>query len=240
MLAYLNAKAKILEYIKEHNLQIGDRLPTEVELSDKLGIGRLSLREGLTALKSEGIIMAVQGRGTFVAYNGSHISDSLNFNYSVTDMIRSSGYQPGVSYFKKELVKANSQVAKSLGIEEGSDVPLITRVRTADNLPVVITQDYLSPSLVTAFLSMSENDLSLYGFLERNPDVKIGASTTEISPECANEERAIILNIQSGTPILVLRASVNDVFGTPLIYAQEYFRADMFKFIVTRGKPMSM
>jgi len=239
MLAYVNAKAKILAYIKEHNLQAGDRLPTEMEFSDLLGIGRLSLREGLTALKSEGIVMAVQGRGTFVACSGSHISDTLNFNYSVTDMIRSSGYQPGVSYFRKELVKANASVAQSLGIEEGSDVPLITRVRTADSLPVVITLDYLSPSLVNAFLPLTENDLSLYSYLEKDPDIKIGASTTEISPECVNEERAIILNIKPGTPILVLRASVNDVYGVPLIYAQEYFRADMFKFVVTRGKPIT-
>ena len=33
MLAYVNAKSKILKYIRDSGLEAGDRLPTEVELS---------------------------------------------------------------------------------------------------------------------------------------------------------------------------------------------------------------
>lgn len=236
MLAYVNAKAKILEYIKTNHLQAGDRLPTEVDLAEQLEIGRLSLREGLNALKSEGIVLAVQGKGTFVACSTDHIADTLNVNYSVTDMIRCSGYRPGVCYFKKDLVKADAIIAGALQIAEGTDVPLCMRVRTADDVPVVLTNDYLSPALATAFLGLSKEEMSLYGYIERTCDVRIGASITEISPECATKTQADILRVEPGTPLLVLRASVNDIYGVPLIYAREYFRADKFKFIVTRGK----
>ena len=125
MLAYVNAKAKILEYIKQNGLQAGDRLPTEVDLSERLQIGRLSLREGLNALKTEGIIVSMQGRGTFVACNSDHIDDTLNINYSVTEMIRYSGREPGVSYFKKEIVKADETAAKALKTEPEMDIMLI-------------------------------------------------------------------------------------------------------------------
>jgi DNA-binding GntR family transcriptional regulator len=47
---------------------------------------------------------------------------------------------------------------------------------------------------------------------------------------------AKLLSIEEGSPLLKLRATVNDVFGSPLIYAIEYFRPDKFKFVVTRGR----
>ena len=75
MLAYENVKAGILEYIKNNHLKSGDQLPTEKELSEYLEVGRLSLREGLNALKSEGIILSVRGKGTFVACSSDHIAD---------------------------------------------------------------------------------------------------------------------------------------------------------------------
>ena len=236
MLAYINAKEKILEYIREHKLVNGDRLPTEAEFAGILGIGRLSLREGLTALKNEGIILSVQGRGTFVACDIEHISDSLNFNYSVTDMIRGSGYEPGCAEFSKDIVIAPANVVKALGIEDNVDVPLCSRVRTADGTPVVLTRDYLSPSLAEVFLGIKETELSLYAYIEKNSDYSIGGSVAELSPVLADKETASLLKIKAGTPLLKLEAVVNDIYGTPIIFAEEYFRADQFKFKVTRGK----
>lgn len=236
MLAYVNAKSKILKYINDCGLEAGDRLPTEVELSKQLGIGRLSLREGLNALKSEGIIVAMQGRGTYVACSSTQISDTLNLNYSVTEMIRCSGHEPGSIYFKKEIVPADNVVAAALKIEPNMDVSLCTRIRTADSVPVVVTKDYLSPVLATAFLALGAQDISLYDYIEKNSDFTIGSSITEIIPECAEEELAGALNVPVGTPLLKLCATVSDVFGTPLIYAREFFRADLFRFVVMRGK----
>ena len=50
MLAYVSAKKKILQHIKTENLQAGDQLPTELELSEQLDISRLTLREAMNAV----------------------------------------------------------------------------------------------------------------------------------------------------------------------------------------------
>ena len=42
----------ILQYIKDHNLTAGDKLPTEMELSKLLGVGRNTVREALRLLLS--------------------------------------------------------------------------------------------------------------------------------------------------------------------------------------------
>lgn len=236
MLAYVRAKKKILQYIRSKGLRAGDRLPTEIELSEQLDISRLTLREALNALKSEGIVHAVQGKGTFVACEFDHIADSLNKNYSVSEMIEVAGYRPGVSSFEKILVKADSCVAEKLRIPEGVDVLLCTRIRLADDVPVVYSRDYLSPQLTSRFLGITDESVSLYAFIEETCNIPLGMSMTELIPMAADAEIAQKLNVPEGSPILKMRASVNDVFGNPLVYASELFRPDMFKFTVSRGR----
>lgn len=236
MLAYVSAKKKILQYIREQNLQAGDRLPTEVELSEQLDISRLTLREALNALKSDGVVHSVQGRGTFVACNYDHIADSLNINYSVTEMIEMAGYRPGVASFEKKLIKADSCIAKQLHVKEGTDVLVCSRLRLADGTPVVYSRDHLAPWLATQFLGVTDEDVSLYAFIEETCGIQLGVCLTELIPTVADERLSEMLKVPLGSPLLKLRANVNDAFGEPLVYASEYLRPDKFKFIVSRGR----
>ena len=57
----------IEQLISGEQLDEDGRLPTERELSDKLGIGRRVLRRALSELEQSGKIVRHQGRGTFVA-----------------------------------------------------------------------------------------------------------------------------------------------------------------------------
>ena len=60
------AAAAIQRYILHENLQRGDRLPGERELSEALAISRNALREALGILEDRGVIVRQVGRGTFV------------------------------------------------------------------------------------------------------------------------------------------------------------------------------
>ena len=47
---------RIVEFIKERNMQPGDRLPSEHELTDMLEVGRGTLREAIKTLMSHNIL----------------------------------------------------------------------------------------------------------------------------------------------------------------------------------------
>jgi DNA-binding FadR family transcriptional regulator len=66
--AYKVAAAGVKRYIEAHQLAGGDPLPSEAQLCQELGMSRATLREGLKALESLGIIHTRHGEGVFVAH----------------------------------------------------------------------------------------------------------------------------------------------------------------------------
>jgi DNA-binding FadR family transcriptional regulator len=52
--------------IADGRWQVGDRIPTEPELVDMLGVGRNTVREATRALSHAGLLDARQGQGTYV------------------------------------------------------------------------------------------------------------------------------------------------------------------------------
>jgi len=57
---------KLLEYIFSGSINPGDKLPTERQLQEALGVGRSAIREALKALTVLGIIEVRQGDGTYL------------------------------------------------------------------------------------------------------------------------------------------------------------------------------
>ena len=70
--------SSILEAISRGDLQAGDRLPTEIDLSDQFGVARTVVREAISLLKFDGVITARQGVGAFV----SEVSSRRSFRIS--------------------------------------------------------------------------------------------------------------------------------------------------------------
>ena len=57
---------RLLAMIRSGRLKPGDKLPSELELTKKLGVSRTALREGIKALAGINILVIIPGRGTFV------------------------------------------------------------------------------------------------------------------------------------------------------------------------------
>ncbi len=63
---YLEIVRKLQRMIEEDHLVSGDKIPSERELSDRLNVGRSSVREALRALELLGLIETRRGEGTFI------------------------------------------------------------------------------------------------------------------------------------------------------------------------------
>jgi len=64
---------RLLGLIKQQKLGLGDRLPTELELSEALGVGRSSVREAASSLTALGLLVRRSGDGTYFASDLSNL-----------------------------------------------------------------------------------------------------------------------------------------------------------------------
>ncbi|XTP53627.1 GntR family transcriptional regulator [Niallia sp. Krafla_26] len=63
---YLEIVKQLKHIIEDNGLTPGDRLPSERELSERLHVGRSSVREALRALELLGLIETRRGEGTYI------------------------------------------------------------------------------------------------------------------------------------------------------------------------------
>ncbi len=75
------AAHELLSYIHENDLNTGDKLPNEYELSKKLLVGRNTVREAVRILAARNILVIKQGSGTFLSDRPGIIDDPLGFSF---------------------------------------------------------------------------------------------------------------------------------------------------------------
>ncbi|MEY4181002.1 MAG: HTH-type transcriptional regulator LutR [Planctomycetota bacterium] len=81
------ATEQIKKYIVERKLTPGDRLPTETQLAETLGISRLSLREATKALEFLGIVESKPGVGLTVGrIDMGRVTEHLGFHAGLLDV----------------------------------------------------------------------------------------------------------------------------------------------------------
>ena len=70
---------RLLNIIREEGYGPGDKLPTESELAQRLGVGRNTVREALRSLTSRNVVTVRQGAGTFISDKNGVADDPLGF-----------------------------------------------------------------------------------------------------------------------------------------------------------------
>jgi GntR family transcriptional regulator len=230
--------------IQDGEFPAGSQLPSEPDLAKALNISRSTLRAALSYLENEGTIVRRRGVGTFIA-DRPHLSNKLNINWGVTQIIQATGATPGISEMNFDIQPASRRMVDHLQVELGAPILLVERVRTADATPVSISIDYLAlerircgkpvDNCVEHFRSFLDEHQSIYRFLEMELGHEKGHATAWLRPMVANEDMAMKLDVPLHSPILYLEQLDFDLEGNPLLLTDEYFAGDAFIFSVHRS-----
>jgi GntR family transcriptional regulator len=122
--------------LKEH-----DKLPSERELCDMYDISRTTIRQAMIELENEGYIYKEHGKGSFVS--PQTYTQSLVKFYSFSEEMRKMGKNPKAEILSFDIVHAPNKISKKLGVAEDEDVYKITRLRLADEEPIMYETTYL-------------------------------------------------------------------------------------------------
>lgn len=233
-LSHSVAKA-LRERIVAQGLEPGDRLPSEPELARSLGVSRPSLREGITLLEEDGVVVRLHGSGTYVSHRPG-VRNDLSRNFSVSSMIAAMGVEPGSAAESCATETAPSRVALALGIEAGTPVCALRRIRTAAGRRVVDSTDWCRTDVLPLEAMAALEGGSIYAALaERGLAVDHGVA--HLTPRNADGEVAERLGVPSGTLLLTIDQVDRTADGIAVLVSREHHLADAFTFTLLRRGP---
>jgi DNA-binding GntR family transcriptional regulator len=213
----------------------GAKLPNESLLSERFAVSRATIREAVGALVEQGYLQRIHGSGTYVLAR-PRLENSLDVNFSYTELIAASGRTPGERCVSLRREPASGEVADALGIAEDAEVVRLERVRTADGAPVIFSIDHLPGHIVESDVGEERLQHSIYALLaELGHPVHHGEAT--LQPDVVDKAMADILQCPPGS--LVQRLDQVD-FGTDgerLMYSQEWHLPPVIELRVFRRGP---
>lgn len=134
---YRAVAAQLRERIAAGVLAPGDRLDSDRGLAEQLGVSRLTVRQAIDLLRTEGLLISHQGMGTFVRLPVSR--------FTPTDPIQVGGLSARLASIgqvsRQDLAVAvetpDAEVAERLGLDDGEQVVARRRVLYVDDDPLM-------------------------------------------------------------------------------------------------------
>ncbi|MBY5034969.1 FadR family transcriptional regulator [Streptococcus gallolyticus] len=72
---------KLVQYILDNHVEVGDKLPNEYELASILAVSRSTVREAVRRLTARNILEVRQGSGTYLSSKRGVADDPLGFSF---------------------------------------------------------------------------------------------------------------------------------------------------------------
>ena len=226
----LGKARQIRRILKEHAKQVckpGDKLPPERELAEYFAVARKTIRQAVDSLVEENILERVVGIGTFVVAEKLDLRVRLH-SYS-EDMMRR-GMVPDAHVLEFAEIKATSNLASQLMLDEGTLVVRFKRLLLADGTPMSLDENYMPADLVPGFVNDGPPS-KLYQALHERYGILLEWGEDQVESTAATRSQASLLNVEPGFPLLQITryAYIGDRLAD---YSVSLYRSDRYKLFV--------
>ena len=211
--------------LPEHTL-----LPPEPVLCAEYGVSRITLRRAVDGLVADGHLIREQGRGTYVTrpairheYRESFVHRIAGFSSVMTEQ----GAQVGVTVLTQRVVPAPPWVAELLGLEIATDVVELVRLRSVDGAPNHVAHSFLPAATYPRAADQDFSEGSLYEYLRQEYSADLAHARIVVDVDTAAPDEAEMLRVVAGSPLLVVRTTVHDSAGRPLVHSFSRLRPDV-------------
>jgi GntR family transcriptional regulator len=214
----------------------GDQLPSEHELCAYFDVSRSSVREALARLEKSGLISRRQGKGAFVQTPTSPSSWTLPNAPSLLGQYQ----EDGRSALTSQILRAGVEMlppwaAAAFTNNPGGQGFVVERLRAVGKLTAVHVVNYLPKRFSGLAPSLREPRASLYAALERVSGVTITRMHRTIEAVSADRRLAQLLEIEEGSPIVVVEAVAYDQNNEPVDFSRASVRTDRLRVTVDSG-----
>ena len=212
----------------------GAPFPTEDLLVQQYNISRITVRQALSSLEKDRLIIRKQGKGTFVAEKIER-AELPKLSGTGNDLVDISSHDSKrikimtrVIGFSRLL--ANNTITDYLGIAEGTEIFRIERVRLANEKPLYHLLNYLPVDIGEKINAKALKNKTLTRIMETDLKINIKKAVQTIEADIVDSYIGPILDAREGDPCLILRRVVYEKDGRAIEYLVATFRADRYMY----------
>lgn len=215
-------------------LRPGDKIPTEKELCERYAVSQITVKQAITALVQEGLLLRRPRTGTFVAR--PKFRQQLLRLTSFSEDMAQRGLTPGARLLANREQPAGPAAAAALEIEEGAPVVCIERVRLADDEPMAIEAFFMPAALCPGLAQEKLDGGSLYLLLQEKYGLTLDHAEQSFEASTATTREAVLLGIRRGAAVLRVERVSLDPQARPVEFTRSVYRGDKYKLHVTMSR----
>ena len=225
---YYQLAERLREQMQVGELQAGDQLPSERELSESMGVSRMTARQALAYLIRAGLLVVKPGIGTFVAE--PKLTHDVLHLFGFSEETARQGSLVTSTVLEQAIVKPPMRVVDALQLAREANTVKIVRLRQANHIPLLLETSFISarlcPGLEHADLAVN----SLYALLEQTYGLHLQQAHQTFEATLANSYEQQLFNLPAGAAMLLAEGIAYSDGQQPVEYFKAIYRGDRFKF----------
>lgn len=241
---YIQIRNLLKEQLRLGEWQADEPMPTEDQLVSHFGVSRTTVRQAMTDLAREGLVVRKAGRGTFARQPLMVLR--MQQWHSLGVEIARRGFRSTKLTLCVEKLDASAEIAHRASEFAERDVLHIQQVRYADGVPIVVFDHYF-PFELCGFLAempLDEPDFSIQRALAEH-GIDLARAKGEISAAVASDLEAKYLEVEPGTPLVEIATKTYGADERVVEYSKAIVCTDRYPLALysdwsveaTRGNP---
>ena len=203
-------------------------------LCQDMKVSRATLRKALAALAADGLIHAVQGRGTYTS--PPQLAEPPNTLLSFSRLAADRGLTASARVITAVERPATISESEHFRVAPGSLIFELERLRMLDGLPVALGRSLVSVVHAPTVVGEDWGSASLYEVLATAGCAPTRASYT-IEAQAADTYSAKLLAVPAGAPVLFTESTGFSVDGRCVEQSRMVYRGDRYRFQSTLTAP---
>jgi GntR family transcriptional regulator len=201
---YQEIADELLGEIRSGKVPVGEMMPTEMELRERFGVSRHTIREAIRQLGEMGLLIRQAGLGTIVKAREAKGS----YTQSIASLDALLRYPPdtALEVLSSEPISATPALAETLGCKVGEDWVRISGLRSlkGQEKPICWSDVYVIPEYASVADEIGKAPIPVYKLVESLFGEHVSEVKLDLFADGVPESIAKALQVAAGTPALVV------------------------------------
>jgi GntR family transcriptional regulator len=230
--AYAQLANILINSMAAGTLLPGDQLPSEAQLCERYDVSPMTVRRAINMLVNRGMVVAEQGRGTFVK---PVAMGSATFQLRESLNLFSNSNETSVHVLEARIIGADERVARKLEICPGDRTVYIRRLLKTDGQPSLYHREYLVYDPLRPIVEAELEVTALQRLFNGTGGTLLRGGEVNLEATILNEEEVKILEVSGPMAAFCFEHLFYDFDSKPISWGWFIGRADRIRFSTQVG-----